>query len=229
VPAPSRNEPEPTPSDEPLDPPPAAVEAEPEAVSASGAAALEILSDASAAGNATFEEVSVPDESVIGIRLDAAISSETARLEDQLTAQVTRDVMIDGRTVIPAGARLEGTVTEVQRAGRLRQRARLGMRFTTLLLTNNLRVPIQTETIFRDGDSPGKEAASKIGASAVVGAILGAVIGGKKGAAIGGTAGAAGGTAATMASDRNEVTIPAGASLTVRLTSPVKLTVERQR
>jgi hypothetical protein len=89
-------------------------------------------------------------------------------------------------------------------------------------------VPIQTETIFRDGESPSNEASSKIGASAVIGTILGAVVGGKKGAAIGAAAGAGGGTAAVMAGGRNEAAIPAGALLTVRLTSPIAIQVPHE-
>ena len=174
-------------------------------------------------------ERTVPIASVIGIRLDTGVSSESARVEDRVLARVTRDVKVDGETAIPAGARLEGYVTVVEHGGKLRDRARVGVRFTTLILGDTDRVPIQTETIFRDGEPPTNEATSKIGASAVVGAILGAVIGGKKGAAIGGTAGAAGGTAAVMAGDRNEASIPAGSPLTVRLTAPVSVLVPRDQ
>jgi hypothetical protein len=176
-----------------------------------------------------FEEVTVREDAVIGIRLDNAVNSETAKVEDRVTARVSRDVNVDSRTAIPAGATLEGTVTLVERGGKFKERARLGIRFTTLVLTDNTRLPIQTETIFRDGDSPTSEAASKVGASAVVGAILGAVIGGKKGAVIGGATGAAGGTAAVQAGGRNEASIPAGSPLTVRLTSPLTVMVERQQ
>jgi hypothetical protein len=175
----------------------------------------------------SLEQVHVNEGSVIGFTLDSPVSSETAQIEDRVSARVTRDVTVDGHAAIPAGTLLEGTVAEVQRAGRLKERARIGIRFTSMTLADNMHVPIQTETIFREGDPPGGEATSKIGASAVVGAILGAVIGGKKGAAIGGTAGAAGGTAAVMASGRNEVTIPAGAPLTVRLAAPVDVLVPR--
>ena len=158
-----------------------------------------------------FEEVIVKTDSVIGIRLDSAVTSETAKVEDRVSARVSRDVTVDDRVAIPAGARLEGNVTMVERGGKFKERARLGVRFTTLVLADGTtRFPINTDTIFRDGDSPTNEATSKIGASAVVGAILGAVVGGKKGAAIGTTAGAAGGTAAVMAGARNAATLPAG-------------------
>ena len=174
-----------------------------------------------------FEELVVKEDSVIGIRLESAISSETAKVEDRVLARVTRDVTVDGRTAIPSGARLEGTVTLVETGGKFKDRARLGVRFTTLILSDNVRIPLQTETIFRSGEAPAQDAGSKIGASAVVGAILGAVVGGKKGAAVGTAVGAAGGTAAVAAGARKEAIIEAGAPLTVRLTAPVKVIVEK--
>jgi hypothetical protein len=172
-----------------------------------------------------FDERTVAAASVIGIRMVTAVSSETAHVEDRVSARVTRDVKVEGRTVIPAGARLDGTVTLVERGGKVRDRARIGIRFDTLVLGDTDKLSIQTDTIFRDGEPPSGEASSKIGASAVVGSILGAVIGGRKGAAIGGAAGAAGGTAAVMAGDRNAATIAADAPLTVRLTSAVSVLV----
>jgi hypothetical protein len=175
-----------------------------------------------------FEELTIEEASVIGIELDTAISSERAKVEDKVLARVSRDVTVNGRTAIPAGSRLEGHVTLVEAGGKFRTRARLGVRFTTAVIGDRLRVPIQTETIFREGEAPGAEATSKVGASAVVGAILGAVVGGKKGAAIGSAAGAAGGTAAVMAGDRNHAVLPAGAPLTVRLTAPAIVTIERE-
>jgi len=175
------------------------------------------------------DELTIKEEAVIGIRLDAVVSTATAKVEDKVTARVARDVTVDGRTAIPSGARLEGTVTVIEHGGRFKDRARVGVRFETLILGDNTRVPIHTETIFRNGEPPTGEAASKIGASAVLGAILGGVIGGRKGAAIGGAAGAAGGTAAVMAGGVNEATIPAGTPLSLRLTAPVTVLVERDR
>jgi hypothetical protein len=172
-------------------------------------------------------EVTVAEDSVIGIRLESGVSSESAKVEDRVSARVTRDVVVDGRTAIPAGARLEGNVTLVERGGKFKERARLGLRFTRLVLSDNSSVRIQTDAIIRDGDSPAGEAASKVGASAVIGAILGGVIGGKKGAVIGGSAGAGGGAAAVAAGGRNEATLVEGTPLTVRLTADVTILVER--
>ncbi len=198
-------------------------EASSEAALAAGPAASEV-----AAARPAFEDLVLPAEAVIGIRLDTAVSSETSQIEDRVTARVTRAVMVDGRTLIAAGTQLAGHVSLVERGGKLRERARVGVRFTTLLVDNETRTAIQTEAIFRDGDAPGGEATAKIGGSAVIGTIIGGVFGGKKGAAIGGAAGAAGGAAAVAKGSRNEALLAAGTPLTVRLTAPVTIRIERQ-
>jgi len=176
-----------------------------------------------------YDEVIVKTDSVIGLSLDSVVSSEVAKVEDRVTARVTRDVTVDGRVAIRSGSRLEGVVALVQRGGKFTDQARVGVRFTTLYLPDNTRFSIQTETLFRAGDPPANEATSKVGASAVVGAILGAVIGGKKGAAVGAATGAGGGAAAVAAGHSNAATIPSGVPMTVRLTAPVAVTVARQQ
>lgn len=174
-----------------------------------------------------YEELVVAADSVIGLQIEHALSSEHARLEDPVEARVTRDVLVGGKVAIPAGTRVLGSVTLVERGGKVKTRARLGIRFHTLVLADATRVPIETESIFREGEPPANESAAKIGGAAVGGAILGAILGGTKGAVIGGAAGAAGGTAAVMAGDRNAATLPAGATVTVRLTAPVTVTVQK--
>jgi hypothetical protein len=174
-----------------------------------------------------YEELIVPSDSVIGLQIESPISSETAQLEDHVEARVSRDVMVLGKVAVPAGTRALGSVSFVERGGKVKERARLGVRFHTLVLADATRVPIQTDSIFREGEPPSHESVAKIGGAAVGGAILGAILGGAKGAAIGGATGAAGGTAVVMAGDRNAATLPAGATVTVRLTAPLTVTVER--
>jgi hypothetical protein len=172
-------------------------------------------------------EAIVPASSVVGLRVDTTLSSETARVEDRVEARVMRDVLADGRVAIPAGSRVLGDVVLVDRGGKIKEKARLGVRFHTLVLANGSQVPFRTDAIYREGSSPGAESARKIGGAAVGGAILGAIIGGAKGAAIGGATGAAGGSAVVMAGDRNAATLPAGTTVTVRLNSPVSVDIER--
>jgi len=172
-----------------------------------------------------FDELIVSADSVIGLQTENTISSETARVEDRVDARVTRDVKVGDKVAIPSGTRAIGSVTQVDRGGKFKERAHLGIRFHTLVLADGTRVPISTETITRDGDAP--SSAAKIGGGAVGGAILGAILGGAKGAVIGGATGAGAGAAATAAGDRSAASLPAGTQTTVRILSPVTVTVER--
>jgi hypothetical protein len=174
-----------------------------------------------------FEELVLPSSSVLGLQVETPLSSERTRPEDRVDARVTRDVTSEGRVAIAAGSRVIGSVTLVERGGKMKERARLGVRFHTLVLADGREVPLRTETVVREGDSPSSESARKIGGAAIGGAILGAIMGGGKGAMMGGAAGAAGGSAAVMTGDRNAATLPAGTVVTVRLASPATIEVER--
>jgi len=173
----------------------------------------------------TFEDLVIARDSVIGLQTENRISSETARVEDRVDARVTRDVRVGDRVAVPAGARAIGSVSLVERGGKFKERARLGIRFHTLVLADGTRVPINTETIYRDGDAPTNSSAQKVGGGAIGGAIIGAIIGGGKGAAIGAAAGAGAGGAAVMAGGRQEAVLPPGTALTARINQPVTVTV----
>ena len=175
----------------------------------------------------TLEELVVAANSVIGLTTETRLSSETAKVEDRVEARVTRDVRVSNKVAIPAGSRVIGTVTVVDRGGKFKERARLGIRFLTLVLPDGTRLPMSTETIYREGEAPGNSSSEKVGAGAVGGAILGAILGGAKGAAIGATAGAGGGAAVVAAGNRSAVTLPAGTPMTVRVLSPLSITIEK--
>jgi hypothetical protein len=174
-----------------------------------------------------YVELVVPAESVLGLQVETSLSSEQAHVEDEVVARVTRDVRVGDRVAIPAGARAHGEVTLVERGGRLRERARLGVRFTSVVLADGTRLPLETDTIYREGDAPGGESAAKIGGGAIGGAIIGGILGGARGAAIGGSIGAGAGTAAVMAGGRNPATLPTGTPVTVRVVTPTTVTVEK--
>lgn len=174
-----------------------------------------------------FEELVIAADSVLGLELDSTVTSDTARIEDPVEAHVTRDVRVGSRVAVVAGTRVLGSVSQVEPGGKMKNRARLAVRFHTLVLTEGTRAEVQTDAVFREGDSPGQEAAGKMGAAAAGGAILGAILGGSRGAAIGGSIGAAGGAAAVMAGKRSQAVLQAGTAVTVRLQQPVGIMVER--
>ncbi|MBA3639441.1 MAG: hypothetical protein H0W53_09175 [Acidobacteria bacterium] len=172
-------------------------------------------------------EVVIPASAVIGLEIETTVSSERARLEDRVEARVTRDVFADGRLALPAGSRVIGAVSLIERGGKVKERARLGVRFHTVVLANGRQSSLRTEPIYREGESPAGSSSKKIGGAAIGGAVLGAILGGGKGAIAGATAGAAGGTAVVMTGDRTPAVLSAGSIVTVKLAEPASLDVER--
>ena len=175
-----------------------------------------------------FVDLTVPSDAVLGLQIERTVSSELARLEDKVDARVTRDVRVSDRVAIPAGSTVRGSVTEVDKGGRVKGRARLAIRFHTIVLADGTQLALKTDPVVREGPSPSGESAAKVGGAAIGGAILGAILGGGKGAAIGAGVGAAGGTAAAMTNDRSPATLTAGTTVTVRMMAPVTVTVQKE-
>jgi hypothetical protein len=171
--------------------------------------------------------VIVAKASVIGITLEQTLSTRTARVEDRVSGRVSRGVRVAGTIAIPEGSRLEGTVVVVEHGGKFRDRPRIGIRFSTVVLPDNTRIALSTDPIYREGESPAADATAKVGTGAVIGAVLGAVLGGKKGAILGGSAGAAGGAAAVARGEEPEVLLKTGTSLTVRLIEDLAVLIRR--
>ena len=175
-----------------------------------------------------FVDLTVPSDAVLGLQIERTVSSELARVEDKVDARVTRDVRVADRIAIPAGSTVRGSVSEVDRGGRIKGKARLAIRFHTIVLADGTQLALKTDPVVREGQSPGGESAAKVGGAAIGGAILGAILGGGKGAAIGGAVGAGAGTAAAMTNDRNAATLAAGTTVTVRMQAPVTVTVQKE-
>jgi type IV secretory pathway VirB10-like protein len=175
-----------------------------------------------------FVDLTVPSDAVLGLQIERTVSSELARVEDKVDARVTRDVRVSDRIAIPAGSTVRGSVTEVDKGGRIKGKARLAIRFHTIVLADGTQVALKTDPVVREGEAPGRESAAKVGGAAIGGAILGAILGGGKGAAIGGAVGAGAGTAAAMTNDRSPATLTAGTTVTVRMQAPVTVTVQKE-
>ena len=175
-----------------------------------------------------FVDVTVPSDAVLGLQIERTVSSELARVEDKVDARVTRDVRVDNRIAIPAGSTVRGSVIEVDKGGRVKGKARLAIRFHTIVLADGTQLTLKSDPVVREGQSPAGQSAAKVGGAAIGGAILGAILGGGKGAATGAAVGAGAGTAAAMSNDRNPATLSAGTTVTVRMQAPVTVTVQKE-
>jgi hypothetical protein len=171
---------------------------------------------------AVVRTVVVPERTRIEATLGTSHASDTSRVEERATATVAAPVVVDGVTVIPAGATLIGHVTHAKESGKVKGRAELGVRFTRLQ-TGSVTYDIETAPLGWIAESTKKDDAIKIGAGAAAGAVIGAITGGRKGAAIGTAIGAGGGTAVVLATDGDEIRLASGRTLTISLTNPLTI------
>lgn len=170
----------------------------------------------------TTMPMDVPSGTELVLTLETAVSSETAKADQPVRARVAKPVVIGGMEVIPAGATVTGAVVSAERAGRVKGRASVAMRFNEVIVMNTP-YRIATERISRLADATKGEDAKKIGIATGVGTAIGAIAGGKKGAAIGAGIGGGAGTGAVLATRGEEVTIPAGATLRTKITETVRV------
>jgi hypothetical protein len=161
----------------------------------------------------------VPMGTELDVRLERALNSDTAQVEDRFEATTVVDLRENNRVVIPAGSRVRGVVTAVKNAGRVERKGELQLSFDQITV-NGRNFPIRgtvTEALEAGGY---REDAEKIGAGAAVGAIIGGILGGVKGAVTGILIGGGGVVAATEGEDVN---LPAGTILRMRLEQDVNV------
>jgi hypothetical protein len=158
--------------------------------------------------------------------MDNSVGSDISRVEQPVRADVTRPVVVHGRTVVPAGSTAIGHVVAVRKAGHLKERSLVTVRFSELKPRGEEeRFRIQTRSWSALGPSLKRRDVTGIGLPAAGGAVIGAIIGGGKGAAIGAAAGGGAGTARLMITRGKDVRVPRGTLVAVRLTQPARLDV----
>lgn len=189
------------------------------------AAALAVpAANASAGGR--DREITIPAGTPITIELRSRVASNSSHVEDPVSAVLRRSLVVNGVTVVPAGASLSGVVTEATQSGKVKGRGRVAFRLTSLHAHDD-RYRIRTASIARTAPATKKEDATKIGIGAGAGALVGALADGGKGAAIGSAIGAGAGTGVVLATRGKDVTMGPGMRFVTRLTAPVKVRVPR--
>jgi len=148
--------------------------------------------------------------------LDQALATKTSHSGDHFDASVSQPVEVDGKVVIPKGARAEGLVREAKAAGRFKGGSVLSLTLVSVTV-NGVSHEITTShpTMTRKGK--GKRTAALVGGGAGAGAIIGALAGGGKGAAIGAAVGAGAGTGGAAFTGNRDISLPAETGLTFKL------------
>jgi hypothetical protein len=168
------------------------------------------------------EAVTLPSGTALHVRLDQTLASNQNRSGDAFEATVAEPIVLDKKTVIPEGARVQGRVVEVRESGHLMGVSRLRLALDSVEV-NGKSYEIQTTTTGRRGGSHKKRNWAFIGGGAGGGALIGAIAGGGKGALIGGPVGAGAGTAVAYFTGKKDVRLPAESRLTFELAQPVTI------
>jgi type IV secretion system protein VirB10 len=186
--------------------------------------------------------IEVPTGTHIPLVLHNAISTRSARPGDPVYFETLFPVMVGGRVVIPAGSYVSGEITEAKRAGRVKGRAELMVKLTTMILPNAYTVNLNAassgagtgggESVNREGQVIGDtDKASDVGTVAkttTAGAGIGAIAARSgKGAGIGAGVGAAAGLAAVLLSRGPEAEMPRGSTLEAVLDRPIFLDADK--
>jgi hypothetical protein len=202
-----------------------------------------IASVATPAPTADPNRLVIPSGTKVPIVLKHAISTKGSREGDAVYAETTFPVVLNDRVVIPPGTYVQGRITRIQRAGRLKGRAEVLMHFTTLIYPSGYTVvmpgalqnaPGVDKADVKDGEGTMREdgqTGEKVGKAAqagLEGATGGAIIGGLSsgsgtGAGIGAGVGGAAGVVIAMLSRGNDVKMDVGTSIEMVIQRDVPL------
>jgi hypothetical protein len=179
----------------------------------------------------------VPAGTALMVKLETTLATFSNKAGDPFHGQLTQDVVLNGMTVIPAGATVEGRVTKVAEPRRIAGKPTIGIlpealvlptgeRFfldATLVDTNAGReTDVNQEGEFK-GSGHDRRDELETGGGTAGGMLIGGLVGGPVGVLVGGVIGA-GSTGAHYLSKHRSATLPAGTTLTIELNRPLAMT-----
>ena len=166
--------------------------------------------------------ITVPTGTPLAITLTTELTSKTAKVGDAWTGVVKENVVVDGKTVIPSGSTVSGTVAVAKPAQR-GDRAQLGLALNSLNVEGSeYRVDAVMEAVVA-GSTRARNVGSVVGGAAA-GALVGkAVSGSGKGAGIGGLLGGLVAGGAVARSEGYQVELKQGAEISFKTSQSVAI------
>jgi hypothetical protein len=168
--------------------------------------------------------VTLQSGTVIAIRVGETISTQKNQPGDTFLATLSQPLVVDGFVIAERGARAEGRIVELERAGKVKGVAHMSVQLTKITTSDGQHVKINTASYIKEGPTSTGTDAAKIGGGAALGAIIGAIAGGGKGAGIGAGVGGAAGTGDVLMTRGKDAVIPVETKLTFRVQEPVSIT-----
>jgi hypothetical protein len=168
--------------------------------------------------------VTVPAGTELMLRLQTRVGSAINQAGDPIEATVAAPVMVNGVRAIPERAKVAGTVVTARPSGRVKGRASIGLEFRQVSVGDRA-YPITVAPVSRTAAATHKKDTLEIGVPAAAGTLIGALAGGKKGALIGGAVAGGAGTAYVLATPGQNVLLPAGTTIRVKLLDPLTVQI----
>src|SRR5580698_386712 len=179
----------------------------------------------------------VPAGTALMVRLETTLATFSNKAGDPFQARLTQAVVLNGKTLIPAGAMVEGRVTKVAEPRRISGKPTIGILPESLILptgehffldatlvdTNAGRdTDVNQEGQFK-GSGHDRNDQLEVGGGAAGGMLIGGLAGGPVGLVVGGAIGA-GATGVHWLTKHHSAALRAGTELTLELNRPLAMT-----
>jgi hypothetical protein len=168
-------------------------------------------------------QVTIPGSMELLVTLDQTVETNTNQTGDHIQGSLARAVVIDGRTALPSGSKVDMVITSLTKGGHLKTPPEIAFTVRTIITPDGSSYPVTTSSVYEKGRSHTTREVGMIGGGAAAGAVIGGLIGKGKGAIIGGAAGAAAGTGAAAATGQQNLIFAAGKSETFTLKQPLSV------
>lgn len=93
---------------------------------------------------AAAQEIILPNQMAVHLKLGRELSSETAKLGQEVNFEVAEPVIVNGRTVIDKGAPAAGTVTEAEPKGRMGKAGKLNVSVSSVQLADGEKLALRS-------------------------------------------------------------------------------------
>jgi len=178
----------------------------------------------------------VPAGTVLMVRLDTTLATFSNRVGDPFRGSITQPIVVDGKTIIPAGAAVEGRVTRIVAPRRISGRPTIAILPEAVILPTGERyyldatltdtsIPgtgVNNEGHFK-GNGHDRHDTIIQSAGTGSGIVIGGLVGGPIGVLVGGAIGA-GATTTLWLTKHRDAAMPAGTQLTLELNRPLMMT-----
>jgi hypothetical protein len=185
----------------------------------------------------TWAQTALPTGTAVKMKLETTLATYSSKAGDPFSARVTEAVVLDGKTVIPIGATVEGRVTKANEPRRIAGKPTIAIFPENLILPNGDRFMLNAtlvDTSERHGTDVNQEGQFKgkgydgkdlteIGMGTGGGMLIGGLADGGKGLLIGGAIGATI-TVSHWLGKHRSAALPAGTEMVMELSRPMTMT-----